>query len=268
MGKKAVGLILFVLLMAIIFIGVLPLILLILLSFSEGWRWPEIYPHAFGLRAWKYILLSTSGTLTAIKLSLQIALLTMIMNLLLAVPAADALGRYDFKGKKIIEAILFMPIIVPPIIIMMGMYKMFIRLNLTESITGVVIAHIIPTLPYMIRSVTISFGNLGFQWEEQAKMLGASKFTRFIHVIFPFLLPGMITGGSLTVLISFSQYIITVLIGGGKVATLPVRMFPFINGGDTGIGAAYALIFAMMAVITLFVMDLFLKRYYEDKKIH
>lgn len=268
MGKKAVALMCFVLLMTIIFMGALPLILLLMGSVSEGWRWPEVYPHAFGLRAWKYIFLKTSGTMEAIKSSFQIALLTTMVNLVLALPAGDALGRYDFKGKKMVEAFLLMPIIVPPIIVMMGMYKTFIRLNLTESITGVVIAHLIPTLPYMIRGVTISFRNLGFQWEEQAKMLGAPRASRFIHVVFPFLLPGIVTGASLTILISFSQYIITVFIGGGAIVTLPVLMFPFINGGDTSIGAAYALIFAMMAIVTLFAMDLFLKGYYEEKKIH
>lgn len=263
MDKKITHDIFYIGIIAIVFLGILPIILMIFVSFSNGWRWPEVLPHSFSLRAWKYILGSHSKTLEAVGMSLKIALLVTGLNLLISIPAADALGRYDFFGKKVIEGILFIPIIFPPIVVMMGMYKTFIRLNLTESIVGVVIAHMLPTLPYMIRATMISFKHLGFSWEEQAKMLGAGRFYRFFYVIFPLLLPGIIAGSSLTILISFSQYIITVFIGGGKIVTLPVLMFPFMSGGDQSIGAAYAILFAIMSIISLFTMDLFLKRYYR-----
>ncbi|MCT4618330.1 MAG: ABC transporter permease [Marinisporobacter sp.] len=262
--RKNKELILWIFIIGILFLGVLPILLMLVSSFSKGWNWPEVFPNNLSLRAWQYIFSRTSKTLEGIGMSFKIALIVTMMNLILAVPAGDALGRYDFKGKKAIESILFMPIIVPPIVVMMGMYKTFIRLNLTESIMGVVMAHMIPTLPYMIRAIAISFRHLGFEWEEQAKMLGAGKFTRFFYVIFPFLLPGIVAGSSLTVLISFSQYIVTVFIGGGRIVTLPILMFPFINGNDQSIGAAYTIIFAIMAILSLWILDLFLKRYYEN----
>lgn len=254
-------------LIGIITFTILPIILLLLLSFSAGWKWPEILPSNVSFRAWKYVLLSTSGSLKAIWTSLQIGFITTVINLVLSIPAGDALGRYKFRGKRIIEVILFMPIVVPPIVVMMGLHKTFIIFGLTESIMGVVLAHMIPTLPYMIRAVMISFDNLGFEWEEQGKMLGAGKINRFFHIILPFLLPGIIAGSSLTISISLSQYIITMLIGGGQIVTLPILMFPFINGGDQGIGAAYSILFTVIAVISLIVMDLFLKKYYEDRKV-
>ncbi|MCT4606531.1 MAG: ABC transporter permease [Marinisporobacter sp.] len=266
--KKNKEIIWWIVLIGIIFLGVVPILLMLLSSFSNGWKWPEVFPHSFSLRAWQYIFTSTSKTLEGIGMSLKIALIVTLINLIFAIPAGDALGRYAFKGKKFIEGILFMPIVVPPIVVMMGMYKTFIRLDLTESIMGVVIAHMIATLPYMIRAIMISFNHLGFEWEEQAKMLGGGRFYRFFYVILPFLLPGIVAGSSLTILISLSQYIVTVLIGGGKIVTLPILMFPFINGNDQSIGAAYTVLFAIMAIFSLWIMDLFLKRYYEDKKIY
>jgi putative spermidine/putrescine transport system permease protein len=262
MYKRFFNAILLMVLLVIIFLGILPIISLFILSFSAGWKWPEIIPHSFSFRAWKYIL-SNRATIKAIGTSFQIALIVMIINLIIAVPAGDALGRYDFRGKNIIEMILLLPIIVPPIVVMMGMHRSFIILNLTESIFGTVLAHIIPTLPYMIRAMTISFRNLGFSWEEQAKMLGAGRINRFFYVNFYFLLPGIIAGSSLTILISLSQYIITILIGGGNIVTLPILMFPYINGGDQAIGAAYSILFALTALLSLWIMDSFLKKYYE-----
>lgn len=262
MNKKLSSILFLFIVSGIICLGVIPIMLLAILSFSSGWKWPEVIPHSFNFRAWKHVLFENSWTVKAIGSSLKIALIVTIINLFISIPAGDAIGRYEFKGKRIIEVILLMPIIVPPLVVMMGMHRTFIKLNLTESTTGVVLAHIIPTLPYMIRAMSISFKNLGFQWEDQAKTLGAGKLRRFFCVIFPFLLPGIIAGASLTILISLSQYIVTVLIGGGTIVTLPILMFPYINGGDQAIGAAYSLVFAVMSLITLWLLDLFLKKYY------
>lgn len=242
-----------------------PFLPLILTSFSSGWKWPEIIPHSYSLRAWSYVLSNSSGTWSAIGNSIIIALTVTIINVVLAVPAANALARMRLKAKWLIEGIIFSPIIIPPFVAVMGMHMTFLRLGLTETIVGVILAHIAPTLPYMVRALIVSYKTLGTQWEEQAQMLGARPFQRFFYVVLPHLLPGIIAGSSLSVLISLSQYLITFLIGSGHVITLPILLFPFINGGDSAIAASYSLLFAGIAIVTLFTMDLLLKNYYGKK---
>lgn len=242
-----------------------PFLPLILSSFSFGWRWSEVIPHSFNLRAWEYVFSNSSGTWTAVKNSLQIAFVVTMVNLWLAIPAADALARMKLKGKWFIEGIIYAPIIIPSFVAVMGMHMTFIRLGLTETIVGVILAHIIPTLPYMVRALIVSYSTLGFQWEEQARMLGARRFQRFWYVVLPHILPGVIAGSSLSVLISLSQYLITFLVGSGQVMTLPLLLFPFISGGDPAIGSAYTLLFAGMAVLSLLGMDILLKKYYGKK---
>ena len=78
----------------------------------------------------------------------------------MTIPAAYALVRYEFKGKIIIKMLLFAPIIVPPFTAIMGMYTVFIMLGLTESILGVILANILPTLPYMIKALMICFSTI------------------------------------------------------------------------------------------------------------
>jgi len=140
-------------------------------------------------------------------------------------------------------------------------------LGLTESITGVIIAHILPTLPFMIRALQISFSILGYKWEEQAMVLGASPSLRFRCIVLPFILPGIVAGTALTVLISMSQYVITLLIGEGQVITLTMRMFPYLQGGDQATGSAYAVLFAIVALFLLVLMDIFLNRLYKEKRM-
>lgn len=243
----------------------LPLIPWILSSFSAGWRWPEVLPHAYDLRVWTYVMSEGAGTWEAIRLSLEIAFLVTVLNLLVGLPAAYALARIRFRGKGLIEVLLYAPIFVPPFVSTMGLHLTFLQMGLTESVRGIVLAHLVPTLPYMVRALIVSFETLGSQWEEQARVLGAGAWQRFWNISLPHILPGVLAGASLSVLISLSQYLITLIIGGGQVLTLPLLMFPFISGGDQAIGSAYALLFSAMAGLALWGMNDLLKRYYGKR---
>ncbi|MGE6369997.1 ABC transporter permease [Planococcus kocurii] len=245
---------------------VLPFIPLLLSSVSFGWQWPAIVPESVNLRAWEYVVNGNSGTWQAVGVSLVIAFIVTAVNVLLAVPAANALVRYPLRGKWLFEAIILAPIVIPPFVAVMGIHLTFLRLGLTETIFGVVLAHIAPTLPYMVRAVMISYHTLSTDWEDQARMLGAGPVSRFTFVVIPHLLPGIAAGASLSILISLSQYLITFIIGSGQVVTLPILLFPFISGGDPAVASAYSLLFAGVAILTLFGMDLALKRYYQNKK--
>ena len=246
--------------------GAIPAMILILASISSGWSWPDVIPQKFSLRAWRYIF--SSESIFAVVTTVKISTAVIFIDLMLALPAANALGRHSFRFKRLTSALLMAPIIMPPLAITMGLHKTFIRMGLTENIWGVVAASIFPTLPYMIRALAVGYENIGHSWGEQAKMLGAGAFSRFCHVTFPMLLPATVAGSSIVLLVSMSQYIIVLLIGGGTVKTLTVVMFPYISGGDTAIGAAYSIIFAAVSLALLFLMDIFIKRHYEIRKIY
>lgn len=244
----------------------LPFIPLVLTSFSYNWIWPNVMPESFSLSAWDYVLFDNSSTWQAIGVSLLIAFIVTAVNIILAVPAANAFVRYPLRGKWLFEAIIFAPIVIPPFVAVMGIHLTFLRIGLTETIFGVVLAHISPTLPYVVRAAITSYSTLSVDWENQARMLGAGPFSRFYHVVLPHLMPGIAAGASLSILISLSQYLITFIIGSGQVMTLPILLFPFISGGNPAIASSYSLLFAGMAIVALLILDLALKRYYKKKQ--
>ncbi len=250
----------------LLLIWMTPVLTMLITSFSTRWAFPDLVPRTLDTSAWRYVLVENMDTYKSLRTTMLIAFLTIIINLIVGIPAADALGRYKFKGKALADLLVSLPIVLPPIAIILGLHRTFLRLNLTESLIGVVLANVIPTLPYMIRAISVGFENLGFNWDEQAMMLGANRFQRLWYVTFPALLPSLIAGSSLCILISASQYVTVLLIGGGLIKTVPVIMFPFLSGGNQSIGSAYGFLFSAMALFLLVSMDLVLNRLYGNRK--
>ncbi len=244
---------------------ILPFIPLFFWSFSSGWHWPYLFP-IWGLRVWKYLFATYSEVITATVISMWIALITTLLNLLLAFPAAYALVRYSFRGKRWVEILFLAPLIVPPFVAVMGMYATLIRWNLTDTLFGVILVHMIPTFPYLFRPILLRFRTLGTKWEDQARMLRANGIQRFRYVVLPFLMPAIVVGVSFSVLVSLSQYLLTLLVGGGLIQTLPLVMFPYIGGGgDATIGAGYAILFVFVSVFLLGTMEWMSRKYARNQ---
>lgn len=248
-----------------VIIVILPIIILVLQGIGKNLKWPQVLPSNFSFNALKYVFIGNSTTLVATLNTILIAIGVILFDLILALPGAAALERYDFRGKTALKLMIFSPIVIPPFTAIMGMYMVFIKLGLTESLIGIILAHVIPTLPYMLKAIMISYSTLDPELEGQAGLLGAGTLNRFRYIILPHILPGIVTGASLTFLISISQYFLTLLVGGGKVLTLSIIMFPFINGGDKAIGSVFGILFSGIALINLLLIDFFLRKYYKKR---
>lgn len=228
-----------------------PLLPQILWSFAFRWYYPNLLPGEWSLKAWIYTFSAASRVGEGFLNSLAIALVVCVLSILVGLPAARALALYQFRGKALIEWFLLLPIIVPGIVAVMGIHVLFIRYRLHDSFLGVVLVHLIPCIPYMVLVMASVFANYGLELEETARTLGASPLRVFWHVTLPAILPGLLVASLFTFLISWSQYITTLLIGGGRVVTLPMVLFPFISGSNEAIAAAISLIFVAPAILVL-----------------
>ena len=234
--------VLFVILLTV----VVPFVPLLLWSLSEQWFFPAVIPQQFGLRAWEYIF-STTGQqiINGLAASFSVATATSVMSLAFGIPAGRALGLYQFPGKKLCVILLILPIVVPPLSTSMGLHLWFLQLNLTETYVGVVLIHLTFCLPYTIFVLWGVFSDFNPDFEAQARTLGATKLETMIRVTLPMILPGVVVAALFSFLLSWAQYLCTLIIGGGKVLTLPILLFSLMDSGDRPVASAVSLIFIL-----------------------
>ncbi|MFZ2914720.1 MAG: ABC transporter permease subunit, partial [Rectinemataceae bacterium] len=235
-----------------------PLIPQFVWPFAKSWFFPDVLPSVWGVRAWEYIGNPNNQVLEAVFNSLIIAVIVTVISILLGVPAGRALGMYRFRGKGLIELLILAPSIIPSLAVTMGIHVIFIRLGLADTMFGVILVHLIPTIPYMTISMSGVFANYDPDFEEQAKSLGASTFKTFFLITLPAVFPGIVTGAMFAFLISWEQYLLTVLIGGGRVLTLPLLLFSFASSRDNTLTSALSIIFLLPAILILFFTSKFL----------
>ncbi|MCP3972938.1 MAG: ABC transporter permease subunit [bacterium] len=234
----------------VVFIG-LPMVTLIVWSFAFRWNFPNMLPTEWGGKAWAYVADDSSRVFEGLWNSTKLAFLVTLMAIIVGLPASRALGQHEFRGKSTIEWLLMMPIIVPALVATMGIHQIFIRLRLTETLFGVALVHLIPAIPYFVLVMASVFANYGTALEETARTLGANKIRVFRYVTFPAISSGLLVASMFTFLISWGQYVTTLLIGGGSFVTLPLVLFPFLSGANHANAAAISLVFVAPAVIVL-----------------
>ena len=230
---------------------VLPILPLVIQSISRQWFYPDLLPPALDLRAWRYIFTPEARVLKATWNSLAIAATVTLLCVLIGVPAGRGVAAAPPKLRRRVEFLFLAPMIVPSLAVALGLHVVFIRLNLADRMLGVIAAHMLPALPYMVLVMTSAFTHADLELESQARTLGSGPIKAFLLVGVPAALPSIVTGGLFVFLISWSQYALTLLIGGGRVMTLPLLLFAFASAGDTSLTAALAIVFLAPGVVIL-----------------
>lgn len=235
------------------FLGLLPILLLALWSFAQGWFWPALLPGGWTLRSWRYIFSASGETREALLSSLGIAVIVAGLALAMSWPAARLLALRRFRWRSRLFFLILLPVLAPPLASTMGMHLLFLRYGLADTVVGVVLAHLVPAVSYAIMVLIGSFSRLDQDLEAQARTLGAGRFQVWRYVTVPMLRPGLAVAGAFAFLISWAQYLTTLIIGGGRVQTLPLILVAFQRGGDQSMAAALSLVF-LVPVVGLFVL--------------
>lgn len=238
---------------AVIALG--PILLLSIWSFAHSWFWPDLMPGLFSLRAWRYAFSPVARLDVALLTSLGIAGIVALTSVVIGWPAARVLALADFRGKRVLLFLLLLPVLAPPLASTMGMHAVFLRYGfgrtVADTVVGVILAHLVPCVPYAVLVLSGSFSRLETMLEAQARTLGANVYQVWRHITLPQLMPGVVVAFAFAFLISWSQYLTTLIIGGGSVQTLPLSLVAFQRSGDDSIAAALSLIFLAPAVVVL-----------------
>lgn len=232
----------------------MPFAPLLLWAFSGRWFYPHLIPEQWGLRAWEYVFgIAGPQMAEALFHSLRVAAITALLSVAAGVPAGRALGLYEFRGKDLVSIALMLPVIVPPLCVAMGLHLWLIRIGLAGTFAGVVLVHLSFCLPYAVFVMWGVFSNYNPDFERQARSLGASPLQVITRVTLPLTFPGILVAALFSFLLSWSQYLSTLIIGGGKITTLPVLLFALMGSGDRPVAAAVSLVFVAPALAALWV---------------
>jgi putative spermidine/putrescine transport system permease protein len=226
-----------------------PLVPVLLWAVAGEFRYPAPLPQEYSRRGLDLVLDPRSGVLEGLLTSLTIATTVALLAAVLGCTAGRALGLYAFRGKRVVQFLLLAPAIVPTLAVTLGIQVHFIRYGLADTVAGVVLVHLVPTVPYVSLVMASTFANLEVGYEDQARVLGAGPLRRLVSVTLPAVRPGLVVAAFLAFLISWSEYILTLLIGGGTVRTLPLLLFAAIGSADLTAAAALSLVIAVPPVL-------------------
>jgi len=233
----------------------LPALLLMLKSVTPVWRWGEPFSFNWTLRGWESFF-SDDRIIQALVVSVLIALAVTFINLWIGIAAGKALSHHEFKGKSVIEMLLLLPLFVPVMAAALGLNITLIRLGVANHWIGEVIVHLVPTVPYSIKVLKAGYDRLGSGIVEQGKILGARPLHLFRTIELPLLMPSIRSAVFLVVTISMSQYVLTAVIGGGTVITLPIIYYPFLQSVDDTVMAAFSVVFALLPLFAVTVVEI------------
>ncbi len=192
---------------------------------SFATRWLGTWFPAGWTTRWYYSAWSEFQLSDVLSVTFQIVFLVVAFSGLIGVPAAYALARRDFPGKKIVMLLFLLPLLVPPITYGIPLATVLYKLGLAGQMSGVVLANLVPTVPFVILVMIPFIEQIDTKIEAAARVFGANTFKLFIHVLLPLLMPGILAALLLVLVRTIAMFELTFLTAGPTSQTLVVALY-------------------------------------------
>ena len=221
----------------------LPLITVVFLSFNSNpinmmvWNeftfdwYKSIFGYSTKLDEDAIYLESTEQLLSALKNSLIVASTTTIISTSIGTMTALALARFRFKFKSFYRALIFLPMLIPDIVLGIALLIFFVTIGIKLSLLSIIIGHCTFLSSYVFIVVSARLAGMNQTLEEASFDLGANRLTTFRKITFPLISPGIIGGALLAFIISLDDLVITYFIAGVESTTLPVFIYGIMRRG-------------------------------------
>jgi putative spermidine/putrescine transport system permease protein len=223
-------------------------------SFATRWlrSWlPEAFTTRWYVSAWHEFQLSDVLTVT-----FEIVGAVVLISGLLGVPAAYAMARRDFPGRRLVTLLFLLPLLVPPMTFGIPLATVLYQLHLGGTFWGVVIANLVPTVPFVILMMVPFIEQIDPNIEAAARVFGAGTRQLFVHVLVPMLLPGILSALLLVLVRTISMFELTFLTAGPASQTLVVALYYSVFAAGVRAGQsidAMAVIYAATTMVWLIV---------------
>jgi spermidine/putrescine transport system permease protein len=235
----------------------LPIIVLVAFSFNtqrlnlrwEGFTW-----------RWYGILFSDGDVARATGNTLTVAVLSTIFSTAIGTLAALALHRYEFRLRGFSETSLYIPIVIPEIVMGIGLLSLYALLNMRLGLTTITLSHIAFSIPFVALVVRARLHGFDRSVEEAAMDLGANELVTFWRVTLPLILPGVLSGAMLAFTLSLDDFIITFFTAGPGSTTLPLLVYGMVKTHITPEINALSTVWVMTVFVLLLVSQVLQRR--------
>ncbi len=203
-----------------------PIIILVIFSFNSqklNIRW-----EGFTFN-WYRVLFHDQQILLATKNTLIIAIVSTLVATIIGTMAALAMQRYRFPGYSASETLMYVPIVIPEVVMGISLLVLFVLLKFTLGLVTITLSHIAFNVPFVALVVRARLHGYDNAIDEAAMDLGANELTTFWRVTLPTIMPGVLSGAMLALTLSLDDYVITYFTAGPGSTTLPLRVFSMVR---------------------------------------
>ncbi len=244
---------------------ILPLVVIIPLSFNASpyftftHKMLSFDPSGYSLR-WYKNFLTDPAWMNAIRSSFIIAPIATVIATIVGTLAALGLSRSHMPYRLTLTSILILPMIVPLIITGTAVFFYFSSLHLVNSFVGIIIAHSILGVPFVVITVTATMSGFDYRLTQAAQSLGADPRYTFFKVIMPLVLPGIISGALFAFMTSFDEVVIVLFLAGPVQRTLPLQMWVNLRYNIDPTILAVATLIILLSICMLLTLEMLRRR--------
>ena len=235
----------------------LPIAILVLFSFNQSKL--NIVWTGFTLD-WYAALWRDSVLVRTLKNSLIVATATTALSVVLGTAAGWLLYRYRYRGSGFLETLVFLPMIVPEVILGVSLLILFVTIGLQLGYTTIVISHVTFCFPFVMAAVQARLSGLDPSLEEAALDLGATPLQAFTKVLVPYLMPAIVSGGLMSFTLSLDELIVTYFTASAGTRTLPLEIFGRVKKGLDPSLNAISTVFILFTVLAVFLTEALRRR--------
>ncbi len=210
---------------------------------------------------WYHTMFYNRTLMEALTNSLIVGVVSTLVATIIGTLGAYALYKYEFPGKKMLDRVLYIPVVIPEVVLGISLLAVYSILNIELSLLTIIFAHITFCIPFVLLTMRARIAGLDGALEEAAMDLGARPFVAFYKVILPLLVPGITSGAMLSFTLSLDDVIISFFTSGPASTTLPLKVYAMVKTGVTPeVNALSTMIMLVMITIVLIIAGIQVKK--------
>ena len=232
----------------------LPILIVVIFSFNTSKM--NIVWHGFTLK-WYTTFFKSRTLMEALENTLFIGVISTVVSTSVGTLGALGLNKYNFKGKALIDKLLYIPIVIPEIVLGIALLSIYTILNFSLGITTMILAHITFSIPYVVTTVRARIAGMDKSLEEAAMDLGARPFKVFRKITLPLIAPGVLSGAMLSFSLSIDDVVISFFTNGPGSTTLPLKIYSMVKTGVRPDVNALSTVIILIMIVGIIINTIF-----------